>query len=234
MWMLWIGRALVFGSWAASCLGGVTCAQPGPQEDETCVGSDASSSRLDAREAICLRELAARAHRAGNILSLKLDDGSTKTFRSNPEACRQDDAKRCINYRLVGFHAASGRYLVSVTGYEGFECRLVSARTGKATTFLNIPHFAPDHTTFFITGDDGSYDNWLGIGSVASDPPALVWEQKADLYDSWDFVRWIDNDQVAVALHKKQNSGCPLGNCDAILRRAGEGWRLERVPPQIR
>jgi hypothetical protein len=50
---------------------------------------------------MCLAELAARASRTGNVLSLKLDDGSTRTFRSNPEACKNDIADKCINYRLI-------------------------------------------------------------------------------------------------------------------------------------
>lgn len=235
MWIERIGLVCVVVSSAVSCLGGATLAQPGPTQDETCADSDAGNASPEAREAICLRELSARAHRAGNVLSLKLDDGTTKTFRSNPDACRRDDAQRCVNYRLIGFHAGSERYLVYVTGYEGFQCRLVSARTGKATTFLNVPHFAPDHVTFFVTGDDGSYDNWIGIGSVASDPPALVWKERAELYKSWDFVRWIDNDHVALALHEKQTKqGCPRGDCDAVVARTDKSWALERVLPQVK
>ena len=203
--------------------------KPGLTRTSPGVGSDAASASADEREVTCLRELAGRARREGNLLSLRLANGAIKTFRSNPEACRNDDANKCVTYRLVGFHAGSQRYLVLVAGYEDFQCWLVGARSGRATTLRNIPHFAPDGQTFFVTGYDAVYDNWLGIGSVASEPPALQWEQAAPLYDSWEFVRWIDNDRIA--LHETaQNETCP-GDCDAILRRTGAAWTLERVRP---
>jgi len=74
----------------------------------SCIGSDADSADPEAREAACLLELGDRASRTGEILSLKLDNGSTKTFRSNPEACSNDLADKCVNYHLVGFHPPLG------------------------------------------------------------------------------------------------------------------------------
>jgi hypothetical protein len=97
----------------------------------------------------------------------------------------------------------------------------VSVRTGKATTFRNVPHFAPDGSTFFVTGYDGAYDNWLGIGSVASDPPELVWEKDPTFGEEWEFVRWINNNQVALVDASKN---------EAVLKRTGDGWALERLP----
>ena len=194
-----------------------------------CVGSDAGSASPEEREVSCLRELAARASRAGNVLTLRLDDGSTRSFRSNPEACKNDVVDKCVTYRLVGFHPAAQRYLLHVAGYESVECRLVSARTGRATTLLDIPHFAPDGSTFFVTGIDNAYHNWISIGSVASDPPAESWKSGSSNFEHWTFVRWISNDEVAVRDTSKSAS-CPAGACDAILRRSGTGWTLVRAP----
>jgi hypothetical protein len=223
-----IGCASVLASLAVvSSLSLVTAPSSSGAAAASCIGSDADVADLEAREAGCLRELGKRASRTGNVLSLKLDNGTTKTFRSDPEACKNDRADKCVNYRLVGFHPLAGRYLVYVTGYENFECRLVSARTGRATTFLNIPHFAPDDSTFFVTGYDGNYDNWIGIGSVASDPPALVWEMGPTMA-SWEFLRWITNDQVALR-DTAQDESCPKGNCEAILKRTGDVWVIEHL-----
>lgn len=193
-----------------------------------CVGSDAGSASPEAREVSCLRELAVRASRAGNVLTLRLNDGSAKSFRSNPEACRNDAADKCVTYRLVGFHAAAQRYLVHVARYEGVECRLVSARTGRATTLLDVPHFAPDGSTFVVTGFDYAFNSWITIGSVASDPPALSWKSDP-LREEWMFVRWIDNDEVAVR-NTLKSASCPDGACDAILRRSGTSWTLIGPP----
>ena len=215
---------------AALLLTGPARAQPSQSAvAANCVGSDADTPEPEAREAICLRELRDRASRKGSALSLKLNNGTTKVFLSNPEACKKDDARKCVSYYLVGFHASAGRYLVFVTYYESFECKLVSILTGKATTFRNVPHFAPDGPAFFVTGHDGGYDNWLGIGSIASDPPALVWEKGPIVGENWDFVRWIDGDQVAL-VETEQSEGCSEGNCEGVLRRTSDGWTLERLP----
>jgi hypothetical protein len=223
-----IGCVSVLASLAVvSLLGLVTAPSSSAAAAASCIGSDADVADLEAREALCLRELGKRASRTGNVLSLKLDNGTTKTFRSDPEACKNDRADKCVRYRLVGFHPLAGRYLVYVTGYESFECKLVSARTGRATTFLNITHFAPDGSTFFVTFPDSNYDNWLGIGSVTSDPPALVWEMGPTMA-SWEFLRWINNDQVAL-LDTASHEGCHDGNCEAILKRAGDVWVLEHL-----
>ena len=98
---------------------------------------------------------------------------------------------------------------------------------------LGIPHFAPDGLTYFVSGYDGSYDNWLAIGSVASDPPVLLWEQGPNVHQGWEFARWVGNDRVALR-ESAQNEGCPKGNCEGILRRDGIAWTLERLPPASR
>ena len=103
---------------------------------------------------------------------------------------------------------------------------------------MDVPHFAPDGSTFFVSGYDNTYLNWIGIGSMASDPPALTWEKGPkgpnDLsrvldHESWEFVRWLDNDQVALR-NTIQSERCPHGDCEAILKRTGNSWALESLP----
>jgi hypothetical protein len=197
----------------------------------SCVGSDPDVEDVQARELICLRELGDRVSRQGNVLSIKLDDGRTRVFRSNPKACENDDAGHCEKYYLVGFHPSSGRYLVYGTYYENSDGKMVSARTGKTTSFRDVPHFAPDGQTFFVTGVDGAYDNWIGIGSMTSDPPALQWEKRAELYVFWNFVRWVDNNRIKLSTHKRAET-CSKEPCDAVLRRATDGWTLDYVQPK--
>lgn len=214
-------------------LAGTVTAQSGAQAaPAACVGTDADTGDPEARESLCLQELGNRASRSGNVLSLKLDNGTAVRFVSDPEACNDDNAEKCMKYFLVGFHPASGRYLVFAEGYEDFECRLVSARTGEAVSLKNIPHFAPNGSTFFVTGFDNTYNNWLGIGAMAPDPPALMWENKRDNDEEWDFVRWIDNDRVALRT-TTESEACPHGDCDAVLKRTGGNhWEFERLPPR--
>jgi hypothetical protein len=186
-------RALVLAPLVVFLLAGPAKAQSDPGNSAAgCVGSDANNAKPEVREAACLLELKERASRVGKVLTLRLDNGTTKTFRSDPEARKNDLAKKCIDYRLVGFHPAAGRYLLYVAGYETSECRLVSARRGKATTFGGIPDFAPDGSTFFFTGNDDTGVSWMGIGSVASDPPVLLWQMGDN--EDWEFARWISNE----------------------------------------
>jgi hypothetical protein len=63
------------------------------------------------------------------------------------------------------------------------------------------------------------------------DPPALVWEKGPNADASWDFVRWIDNDQI-VLNNGAKNEICPDGNCEAVLKHAGRGWSLVGWPPK--
>src|SRR5579872_2124769 len=127
------------------------------------------------QEAACLRKFAERASRTGNLLTVKLDNGTTKLFRSNPCPEINDEGKKCVDYYLVGFHAASERYMISVDSDRINGCRLLSARTGRAITLPNVPTFAPDGMTFFVNWIDRSGD-WLAIGSAASDPPSITWK----------------------------------------------------------
>jgi hypothetical protein len=227
MWQSFIG-ALVAGVLLVS----QAAAQSATGTDGArCIGLDTDTKDPNARELVCLRELSDRAKRSGNVLSLKLDDGKEKIFRSDPDACGKDDANHCARYYLVGFHPSSGRYLVYATYYEEFECKLVSMHTGKATTLRNIPHFAPDGSTFFVTGYDGSYDNWLNVGSMSSDPPALVWEMGPIVGQDWSFVRWIDNDRIALS-NSVHDASCPDGNCEGVLKRTNNTWSLEQLPPK--
>lgn len=224
-----MGDYLVLSSLVVLLLVGPAAAQSNAHASTAnCIGSDADTMEPEAREAVCLRELGGRAYRTGSVLSLTLDNGTSRIFRSNPKACKDDLAEKCVNYRLVGFLPAAGRYLVLVTGYESSECRLVSARTGRATKLFGLPHFAPDGSTFFVTGVDNAYDSWIGIGTIASDPPALMWKMGSDPNHSWKFLRWIDDVRVAL-IDTARSEACPNGNCDALLSRSGtNAWTLER------
>jgi len=177
------------------------------------------------REAACLREFGTRARRMGNVLSLKLDDGRTKIFRNDPCPEEEDtENKKCVDYYLVGFHPVSRRYMVHASLYQGYECQLVSARTGNVTTLPNTPIFAPDGTTFFVDWYDASHAQWIAIGSVASDPPSLNWKTGPLPNQSWILLRWISNSQIAL------RDATRTDNRGATIKRTNSVWALERLP----
>jgi hypothetical protein len=208
----------------AVLLGSPAAAQTTSHFGPACIGTDADAADLQVREVACLFELRDRASRKGDILTLKLDNGTTKIYHSNP--CTNDSADNCASYRLVGYHVPTKRYLVCGAYYEEHDCKLVSARDGKTTTIANIPHFAPDGSTFIVMGDEYS-GALVAIRTMSSNPPAPVWQLEGDDRFGWQFVRWIDNDRVALRLYSDAGS-CPSGSCDAVLKRAASGWVLER------
>jgi hypothetical protein len=192
-----------------------------------CTESGADPKDPKAREAVCLKELGKRASRKGNILSLKIDNGTVKTFRTDTKGC-EGDGDKCEEYRLVGFYSAVGFYLVRAVGDDGYGFTLVNIRTGETREAGGLPRMSPDNSIFFSKNCE--IDCWIHIDSMASSGPP-VWQMmmgESPDGDNWEFVRWIDNDQVA--LHNAgQNQHCWPGNCEAILKRTGDSWKLETL-----
>jgi hypothetical protein len=177
------------------------------------------------QEANCLQTQAQSVTRQGNVLRLKLDNSTFKVYRSNPAACDRDDADHCVHYWLVGYLEAAHFYIVLTGDYDDFGCIFVSARDGTETKVGGIPHFAPDGSTFIVIIDlDG-----FAIGSVGSSPSLTRMDWTTDSNDGefWRFQRWLDIDHVALRFEGR-SSVCPDGNCEAVLARIGNSWRLQR------
>jgi hypothetical protein len=168
-------------------------------------------------------------------ISLKLDTGKSKTFRANTAGCEalNPTPSNCIDYHLVGFYLSAKAYLIYEQGEEGGYYKLVSAHTGEERMVDGVPRLATDGDTFLVTACDSSCR--IGIGSMASSNRLeRVWPQSdaaGDEDPEWKFVRWIDNDQVALRIEKESNR-CPRGDCEAILKRTGGSWTLEEMPPR--
>jgi hypothetical protein len=194
-----------------------------------CSESGADAKEPKAREAVCLQELGSQASRKGNVLSLKLNDGLTKTFRSNLAACKRDKVEKCAEYYLTGFYptyATAGAYLVYGQGYEGHDFRLVNVRTGGMKKVEGVPRLAPDNSTFFVKG---CYDSCSITVETMTSATNIAWEKDLGDPADWDFVRWIDNDQVALRI-TKETERCPRSNCEAILKRVSGSWKIESAP----
>jgi hypothetical protein len=202
-----------------------------PLNAVACSGFNADTKDLDAREAVCLKELGKLASRKGDTLSLKLETGTPKTFRTDTTGC--DTAKgACMSYYLVGFYSAARTYLVYGQGYDGHDYTLVNVRTGGTTKVDEVPRLAPDGLTFLVKACDetGGPSCWISIGSMASsNRPAIVWQRASYDADDWNFMRWIDKDRAALRI-ARQSERCPQGDCEAILKRTGGSWRIANLP----
>src|SRR5262249_25357454 len=184
----------------------------------------------NAQEQRCLQQLSQLASRKGTALVLHLDSGTVKTIKSNPKACKDDNAKDCLRSHLVGYHAGARLFVILRSYYEGWDYLLISARNGAETTLGDQPHFAPDGSTFVIVDSQEEYAQpyYFAVGTVATDPPRIIWKNHDDILGEWEFQRWIDKDHVGIVL-ATQTKDCPQPKCDGVLARKGKDWQLEFV-----
>jgi hypothetical protein len=162
-------------------------------------GADAKEPKI--REAVCLKELKTLASRKGDVLSLKIDSGTAKTFRTDTKGCDTAVPGKCEEYRLVGLYPAyapAGAYILMEQGFESYGFKLVNVHTGETKDVAGVPRLAPDHSTYFVKScPDGCT---VGVASMFSPGPSM-WEKSfPDPEADWEFVRWIDNDQVALRI----------------------------------
>lgn len=222
--MGWLGAALV----------GQAVAQPTANAVADTCRSDIDDRKLDARELICLRELGKRASRKGDLLTLQLENGTSRIYRNNSKACDADDARLCLQHWLVAYHPEAHVYAVAIQYYEGSGVELVSARTGNKLLLSGIPYFADDGSRFVVIDNDLGHggDDDLAIGSIASGSLSLQWRRgRPDGLVEWRHQRWIDNDHAALRVYPAgADQKCPDNDCDAILVRFNDGWVVRRVP----
>jgi hypothetical protein len=223
-------------AWMALSLcaaGGVAQTTPAPLVD--CFGADPGDETLwTPREELCLSQLRQSASRTGELLTLRLENGQSKTYRDNQKACDEDDSENCIHYSLGGYHPQAHVYSILIRYYEGSTFELVNARTGNTLKFSGLAYSSPDGSNFLVIDDDlaygGEYD--IAVGSTATDPPSLVWQQStADGPVEWQLKRWIDNDHAALrVLPADGTHTCAHQDCDALLVRSNNNWTIQRQP----
>jgi hypothetical protein len=228
-------RSVALGLLVLASLGQAVLAQSSLSAPAaTCLNADIGGEASAPGEAGCLRELRGRASRKGDLLTIRLENGTTKTYRDDPKACKNDDAQHCISHQLLSYHSEAHVYSIGIQYYEGSSVELLSARTGGVLRLSGVPHFSPDGSRFVVIDNDyaygGPYD--LGIGSAANGALALEW-QKANGEEplEWRFQRWVDNDHVALRVFPADTEQkCPTDECDALLVRFGNGWIVRRSP----
>lgn len=197
---------------------------------ETCVCADIERQiSLDLREAACLRELGKFARRKGNVLTVRLENGTSKAYRDEP-----GDGDSYTRHWLVGYHPEVHVYSIAIGYYEGSGFELLSARTGKVLPLKGIPHFSPDRSRFVAIDNDEAYggDHDLVVGSAANDSLSLEWQHpNGGEALEWRLQRWVDNDHIELRVFRTGTDGkCPDDDCDAMLVRFDKSWTVRRLP----
>ncbi|WP_112661993.1 hypothetical protein [Microvirga flavescens] len=186
-------------------------------------------------EADCLKALVGTAHREGDRLHLKLENGETKTLVGNEKACLGDDAGECVIYDLRAHIPALQAYVVGYRLYEGSGGIIVSTKTGQALLLETLPEFSPDGRWFVSAGPDYAHGESLEpydvtIWSYAPDASREVFRYLAPRGRSleyWEFAGWESNDRIRLKVRIVSVSDPELEQ-DADAVRTDQGWKLNR------
>jgi len=175
----------------------------------------------------CLQKFSQIAKRGGNVLTLRLSNGKTKTLTDQREACEQHDGDRCMRYELIAYYPAQRAFVVAQDFYEGGRTILVSSRTGHETELIDEPHYSPSGKWIAtVAGCDAYCDNGIDIWS-ATDPPklGLRYRPKKDAYEHYEFVAWNGDDRLQ--MRAAMRVGTELRESLSIEAiRTPDGWRL--------
>jgi hypothetical protein len=227
--------SMLAAGWLALVLAEHAAAQAGSNAAPATCGVDIENQKADDQEAACLRKFGKLASRKGDLLTLRLENGGSKTYRDEAKACDSDDAQKCTYYRLAAYHPKAQVYSIWIQYYEGSGFELLSARTGNVLRLSGTPYFSADGSRFIVIDNDyaygGPYD--LAVGSNTNGSLALDWEtvSKEGGPMEWRLQRWIDNDRIALRVFKADTGQkCPDNDCDAMLVRFGNSWALRRLP----
>jgi hypothetical protein len=186
------------------------------------------------KEEKCLADLHRIASRSGNVLKLKLDSGAIKTFRSDPKACEDNDARKCSEMTLVGYMPPQHMFVLRKGAYELVRYLVVSGQNGKSFELEDQPHLAPDGKRFVVVAVDemNGWDKDVAIFSTSSFPPRLEWSyktQKPDEFALYSFVGWDGNGRIKLRVNAAQVEGA-----DAEVTRTAEGWKIRLRTGELR
>jgi hypothetical protein len=219
-----LGIALCFSALAASCsaLGPAPnlSLSTGPQQQAAVISSE--HAVFCDKEAKCLEQLHGLASRNGDVLSLRLEGGETKTYEDDSAACNHA-GDSCSQTWLVGYLPAHQLFVLCNQGLQARHCSLISRRDGDAATLEAQPHFSPDGNRFLvIAADDSNGRNDVIVFNSGSFPPLREWiyvpKQPRTTYA---FLRWEGNNQVRL-----RESIDKVDHTDIALSHTADGWKL--------
>jgi hypothetical protein len=184
------------------------------------------------KEAKCLTDLHGIASRNGNALNLRLDNGSTKTFRSS-KPC-EEAGETCDVTTLVGYMPPQHMFVLRRDGYESVRYLVVSGQNGKSFELEAEPHLAPDGKQFVVVGADemNGWERDVAIFSASSFPPKLEWgyrTQPPDEYATYAFAGWDGNGRI-----KLRATGAQNAQTETDVRHTAEGWKLRLTNGEFR
>jgi len=173
-------------------------------------------------EAACLKRLIDIVSRKGDLLRVKLQNGKTKIYKSESQACRDNVVEKCVSYRLKGFFPTHQLILIQRAVYEGApQDLLLSRKTGSELEIMGPPRFSASGIRFVSAGCDEEEAMFCGLGiwSIESDPAKLEWRYNGA---GLEFKEWRGDDHVNLSV--EQWNGNKSSVTGAELSRTNGKW----------
>jgi|KBSMisStaDraftv2_1062788.scaffolds.fasta_scaffold330598_1 hypothetical protein len=184
-------------------------------------------------EAKCLAQMNGLASRNGDELRLVLASGKIKSLLSNHRACDDNDADKCLMYRLSAYYPAQQLFVIEADQYESYSVAAVSASTGATTLMDDHPHLSPGGKRLAVAFSSEAWETKrdIAIYTVENGMLRLEWSYKAKDYEQWEFAGWDGDDHVKLRVTSRLTDSAgkeDLATRDADVRRTDAGWRLRK------
>jgi hypothetical protein len=179
-------------------------------------------------DADCQNKLKGLFTREGDMLTLKLEGGKSKTYFGNRAACDGEhvDVEKCLVFAVLSYFPRTQSYLIERGYYECGAYLFVSRHTGSETVMYSIPVLSPN-SKYLLSIDqsdacDRKYD--IAIWSIETDPPKLEFKYVAKQYENWEVTAWKNDTHMKM---KAFINGKAPYDQEAELVRKNSGWALQ-------
>jgi hypothetical protein len=184
--------------------------------------------RNNVEDADCQNKLKDLFTRKGDMLTLKLEGGKSKTYVGNRAACdgKNANVEKCLVFAVLSYFPQTQSYLVERGYYECGAYLFVSRHTGSETVMYAIPVLSPN-AKYLLSIDqsdacDRKYD--VAIWSMETDPPRLEFKYLAKQYENWEVTAWKNDTHMKM---KAFINGKTPYDQEAELVRNNSGWALQ-------
>jgi hypothetical protein len=204
-----------------------------PANEVHCEPGKQGQTHPDELEPWCLAQIGNLASRVDKVLQLTLENGDTKSFFDEAEACEQGNAEKCLKFSLAAYYPTQKLFVIEVSAYESYSVIVVSRRDGAITRLDDYPHLSPDGTRLVAVAFSEAWDteNDIAIYSIQRGSLTHDWSYKPSDYEMWEFVTWDGNDHINLDVTMWQvdlTGKRELVKQSAELRRTKSGWQLNK------
>ena len=199
--LLALGVALL---WSVACQAYIESASVPTGERGLCDYTDLTEFvQFRAVEVGCLEKHPGKISRAGEMLIVRLDNGETKEYATNHQACDEGPVNDCSDFLFFGYIQAMNSVVLRRGCYEGCnDILFVSLFDGATVKAESIPHFSPKGDMFVVVAASDATeldtpDVWLF--EIRDQRPVAIFQHSNHAgYQFWSFVEWRGNAEVTL------------------------------------